>query len=253
MCSVNHWSLCLRYLQHCHYCCCPSILLCVFLYCGRDHIVLCMLPANGRRCYIVKSSLIGWVHTQNDPWCAMGGAARFLVVHTISRVTVKTMGLTHWGLVIPYIRLWTGSSFVQVMACCLFNIKPLLEPMLIYNQLGKFHWNLNQNRKFLPRKCISKCSLQNGSHFIQTSMCSGWIKMEQYLSQLKHWPVWYMGWTNTNFLWVWPFGLSLCFSVHRVWMAMIELSCILHLLKLSISLFYWVCYCGLLLCFSIGI
>ena len=30
-------------------------------------IILCMRPANERRRYIVTSSLIGWVHTQNDP------------------------------------------------------------------------------------------------------------------------------------------------------------------------------------------
>ena len=30
-------------------------------------IILCLHPANERRRYIVTSSLIGWVHTQNDP------------------------------------------------------------------------------------------------------------------------------------------------------------------------------------------
>ena len=30
-------------------------------------IILCMHPANERRRYDVTSSLIGWVHTQNDP------------------------------------------------------------------------------------------------------------------------------------------------------------------------------------------
>ena len=30
-------------------------------------IILCMYPANERWRYIVTSSLIGWVHTQNDP------------------------------------------------------------------------------------------------------------------------------------------------------------------------------------------
>ena len=30
-------------------------------------IVLFMRPANERWCYIVTSSLIGWVHKQNDP------------------------------------------------------------------------------------------------------------------------------------------------------------------------------------------
>ena len=31
-------------------------------------IILYMRPANGRRRYIVTSSLIGWAHIQNDPW-----------------------------------------------------------------------------------------------------------------------------------------------------------------------------------------
>ena len=29
--------------------------------------IIFMLPANEKRCYIVMPSLIGWVHTQNDP------------------------------------------------------------------------------------------------------------------------------------------------------------------------------------------
>ena len=32
-------------------------------------IILCMRSANERRRYIVTSSLIGWMHTQSDPWC----------------------------------------------------------------------------------------------------------------------------------------------------------------------------------------
>ena len=31
-------------------------------------IILCMRPANERFRYAVKPSLIGWVHTHNDPW-----------------------------------------------------------------------------------------------------------------------------------------------------------------------------------------
>ena len=38
-------------------------------YLHRDSgIILCMRPANGRPLYNVMSSLIGWAHTQNDPW-----------------------------------------------------------------------------------------------------------------------------------------------------------------------------------------
>ena len=31
-------------------------------------VILCMHPANERRCWIVTSSLIGGTHTQKDPW-----------------------------------------------------------------------------------------------------------------------------------------------------------------------------------------
>ena len=41
-------------------------------------IILYVRTSNERRCYIVTSSLIGSVHTQNDPW-------------------VPTSQLTHWG------------------------------------------------------------------------------------------------------------------------------------------------------------
>ena len=35
---------------------------------GSVGIISCMHPANERWCYTVTSSLIGWVHTYNDPW-----------------------------------------------------------------------------------------------------------------------------------------------------------------------------------------
>ena len=36
-------------------------------------IILCMCQANERRRYIVTSSIIGWAHTQNDPWIPGSG------------------------------------------------------------------------------------------------------------------------------------------------------------------------------------
>ena len=37
-----------------------------------------------------------------------------------------------------YMRQWTGSALVQVMACCLVGAKPLPEPMLVYYQLDSW-------------------------------------------------------------------------------------------------------------------
>ena len=42
-------------------------LLLVYNTCAVPGIILCMRPANEKRRYIVIFSLIGWVHTQNDP------------------------------------------------------------------------------------------------------------------------------------------------------------------------------------------
>ena len=47
---------------------------------GTAGIILCMCPGNKRRCYIVTSSLIGWAHTQNDPWnCSLYDACHYSV------------------------------------------------------------------------------------------------------------------------------------------------------------------------------
>ena len=42
----------------------------------RTMIILCMCAANERRPYSVTSSLIGWVHSQNDPWKSQENASR---------------------------------------------------------------------------------------------------------------------------------------------------------------------------------
>ena len=59
-----------------------------------------------------------------------------------------------------YMRHWTGSSLVQVMACLLFGAKPLPEPMLVYCQLDIIKWNLNRNSViFIQENEIWKCRL----------------------------------------------------------------------------------------------
>ena len=74
-----------------------------------------------------------------------------------------------------YMRQWTMSFSVQIMACRLFGAKPLCEPMMVCCQLG----NTEQiSKKFYSkfkvknsRKCIWKYRLQNGGHLFPASMC----------------------------------------------------------------------------------
>ena len=68
-----------------------------------------------------------------------------------------------------YIRQWTGSALVQVMACRLFGAKPLPEPMLVYCQLDsweqisvKFE---SEFYHFRSRKCIWNCRLSKWRPF----------------------------------------------------------------------------------------
>ena len=56
----------LHLFSHCQHMCDISMTECL-----RPGIILWMHPASERRRYIVTSSLIGWVHTQNNPWYLM--------------------------------------------------------------------------------------------------------------------------------------------------------------------------------------
>ena len=64
-----------------------------------------------------------------------------------------------------------GWALVQIMACRLIGAKPLSKPMLAYCQLDpkeqtsvKFQSKFNH---FHSRKCVWKCRLRNGGHFVR--------------------------------------------------------------------------------------
>ena len=56
-----------------------------------------MCPANVRRCYIVTSPLIGWVHTQNDP-CIL--YLQFWWFHWIQTENMNEINVCLWSLLI---------------------------------------------------------------------------------------------------------------------------------------------------------
>ena len=77
---------------------------------------------------------------------------------------------------IAYMRRWTGSALVQIMACRLSGTKPLPEPMLTYCWLDHMEQNSvkleSKYKTFHSRKCIWKGRLRNGGHFAQ----GRWVK-----------------------------------------------------------------------------
>ena len=73
-----------------------------------------------------------------------------------------------------YLRQWTGSSLVHVMASRLFGAKPLPEPMLTYCQLDSWeHISVKFESEFYhfhSRKYNWKCRLPKFGHFVQGEM-----------------------------------------------------------------------------------
>ena len=79
--------------------------------------------------------------------------------HTTVPILYCSLQLIHPSA--AYMRQWTGSSLIQVMACRLFARKPLPEPMLIYCQLVSWEQvSMKFESKFYhfhSRKYIWKC------------------------------------------------------------------------------------------------
>ena len=85
------------------------------------------------------------------------------------------IGSIHKGRGGARLRQWTGSSLIQVMACCIYAppIHYLNQWGLIVNLtlVNKLQWNPNHNTKiFFKKKYNLKCRLPNGSHFVSSSL-----------------------------------------------------------------------------------
>ena len=65
-----------------------------------------------------------------------------------------------------YMHQWIRLALAKIMACCLFSIKPLSEPMLGYCQLDTEE-QTSKYKTFHSRKCIWKYCLRNDSHFVR--------------------------------------------------------------------------------------
>ena len=71
---------------------------------------------------------------------------------------LRWTGLIKVGPGAAYMRQWTSSSLVQIMACRLLGAKPLPEPMLSYCQLDSVKYE-SEFYHFQWRKCNWKCCL----------------------------------------------------------------------------------------------
>ena len=75
-----------------------------------------------------------------------------------------------------YMRQWTRSALVQIMACRLFGAKPLFKPMLFFFSIGPFWTNWSeiwiemQNFSFTKMHLKMHLKVRNGGHFVQGEM-----------------------------------------------------------------------------------
>ena len=114
-----------------------------------------------------------------------------------------------------YMRQWTGSALVQVMACHLFGAKPFPEPMLAYCQLDSWEQiSLKFESEFYhfhSRKCIWNSGLSKWQPFcpMGDELSLKWnlllptmyhLMIELSLMYILHSPVWLTlwGWEKMN-------------------------------------------------------
>ena len=114
--------------------------------------------------YISLVKLYLHIHYSEDTWvswCLASSANRLLIhqfVWTKQKKGIVVIKCTPKGLnsSVPsaaYMRLWTVSVFVQVMAYRLFGAKSLLEPMLTYCQLDFYEQTSVKFKLQFQRKC----------------------------------------------------------------------------------------------------
>ena len=108
---------------------------------------------------------------------------------------------------------------VQIMACHLFGAKPLSEPTLGYCHLDTWEQtSVKFNSKFKhfhSRKCIWKCCLENGGHFVSVSMCQPHQASEpgtKWLPFYRHQYIFYIYITFLSFLYIYLIQSSLNYA-----------------------------------------
>ena len=101
-----------------------------------------LVPLGGHVSYfaITKATFDSWSHNRDNAYIYF----RRKIYYQINRYNIKppkdlNHNLIHFISSSPasaaYMRQWTGSSLVQVMACRLLDAKPIPEPMLTYRKL----------------------------------------------------------------------------------------------------------------------
>ena len=82
-------------------------------------------------------------------------------------------------------------TLVQIMACRLFDTRPLPEPMLQYCQSGpRKHISLNcffKFKSFYSRKCTWKCRLWSSSHFVRPQCVKGKVPVDSLAPVTVRW------------------------------------------------------------------
>ena len=136
-------------------------------------IILYMHPANERRSYNVTSSLIGWVHTWNDPCCKDN-------LYTETGPRSQQWDILYWDRIFTLKCLQQRSSSVADMWTMDSSTQrpPRMNRKLLLNSImtdSKFCINL-ENKNLINLKYMSTCvknslQLMRLGHIGDTEMC----------------------------------------------------------------------------------
>ena len=112
------------------------------------------------------------------------GEAKKVFHKAFHRVNSSPPSATH-------LRQWIGAVLVWIMACRLFDTKPLSKPMPVVVKLNlwsKLQWNFKQNTKNFIHKNTSYLKMSSAKW---RPFCSGrWVNGDNVISYLFNYRVW---------------------------------------------------------------
>ena len=142
-------------------------------------IILCMHPANERRRYIVMPSLIGWVHTQNDPCIPACKFSLTKYLHNVDAYWLKCrLGMLKGSMTIKIVTTAMGSLFVMEGTQLNFMFNPFKELLNeLYSNIAL--WNKALCHMWCKMECLYPVQYESSTSTDKSSSYQHHYKMER--------------------------------------------------------------------------
>ena len=146
----------------------------VFIFAG---IILCKRPANKRRHYNATSSLIGWSHSQNDPWFLFGLIHQGTFSQKVYEPIIQLLVIVKIQFAELFCEKWLFNSLAPGRSEC--DFKNVIFNLVLLIGLFRFSWG-NALRWMPEKRTVDKSALvqvmawcrQTTSHYLNHG---GWL------------------------------------------------------------------------------